>query len=32
MEIESLTTDIIFDKVNKLDSKPTVHLYLPVDK
>ena len=32
MEIESLTTDILFDTVNKLDFEPTVHLYLPVDK
>ena len=27
-----LTANLLFDKVNKLDFKPTVHLYLPVDK
>ena len=32
MEVESLTTGTLFDKVNKLDFEPTVHLYLPVDK
>ena len=27
-----LTANLLFDKVNKLDFGPTVHLYLPVDK